>query len=118
MSDKGYRSVEENCVISEEVIATIAGTAVKEIPGVAGLAQKPNDILGMIGSANSRGVKIVTKDGEPVITVYIDVLEGTHIQEVAAAVQQAVKKEVQSMTGKPVTRVDVNIAGIVIEQEK
>ena len=116
MSDKGFRSVEENCVISEDVIATIAGTAVKEIPGVAGLGQKPSDIFGKIGSAGSRAVKIVNKDGEPVITIYIQVTEGAHIQEVAAAVQRAVKKEVQAMTGRPVTRVDVNIAGVVFAE--
>ena len=37
MSDKGYKSSEGSCIISEEVIATIASTAAMEVPGVAGI---------------------------------------------------------------------------------
>lgn len=115
MSDKGFREVKGNCVISEEVIATIASTAAKEIPGVAGLAQRSNDIRGIIGSAATRSVKVVNNDSELIVTVYITVKLGEHIQEVATRVQQAVKSAIQSMTGKPLTRVDVNIAGVVSE---
>lgn len=113
MSDKGFKSVEGNCVISEEVIATIACTAAKDIEGVAGLAQRPNDIRGMISSAPTRSVKVINNDSELIVTVYITVKLGEQIQEVATRVQQAVKSAVQSMTGKPLTRVDVNIAGVV-----
>jgi hypothetical protein len=39
------------------------------------------------------------------------------IQEIATAVQRDVKAAVQAMTGKPVTRVNVNIAGVVLEEK-
>lgn len=115
MSEKGFQEVRGNCVISEEVIATIACTAAKDVPGVASLAQRPNDIRGIIGSAMSRSVKVVNNNSELIVTVYINVRLGDNIQEVATRVQQEVKSAVQSMTGKPLTRVDVNIAGVVAD---
>lgn len=115
MSEKGFQEVRGNCVISEEVIATIACTAAKDVPGVAGLAQRPNDIRGIIGSAMSRSVKVVNNNSELIVTIYINVRLGDNIQEVATRVQQEVKAAVQSMTGKPLTRVDVNIAGVVAD---
>lgn len=115
MSDKGFKEVEGNCVISEEVIATITCTAAKEVPGVAALAQRPNDIRGIITSSPTRSVKIVNTDSELIVTVYIIVKLGEQIQEVAAEVQKAVKAAIHSMAGKPLTRVDVNIAGVESE---
>ena len=47
MDDKGYRPSEGSCIISEDVIATIASNAALEVPGVAGMAQRPADIRGL-----------------------------------------------------------------------
>lgn len=50
--------------------------------------------------------------------MYINLRLGVRIQDVAGAVQHGVKVAVQSMTGKPVTKVNVHVAGIVLEEEK
>ena len=42
---------------------------------------------------------------------------GARIPDVAGEVQHQVKVAVQSMTGKPVTKVNVHVAGIVLEEE-
>ena len=44
MDDKGYKPSEGSCIISEDVIATIASTAALEVQGVASMAQRPTDI--------------------------------------------------------------------------
>ena len=38
MDDKGYKPSEGSCIISEDVIATIASTAALEVQGVASMA--------------------------------------------------------------------------------
>ena len=50
--------------------------------------------------------------------MYINLKEGVRIPDVAGEVQRVVKSEVQSMTGRPVTKVNVHVAGIVLEDKK
>jgi len=45
--------------------------------------------------------------------VYVTLKAGARIQETAMALQQNIKTAVQSMTGKPVTRINVHIDGVV-----
>ena len=51
--------------------------------------------------------------GDTVLDVYVILYQGARIQETSVALQQNVKMAVQSMTGKPVTKVNVHIEGIV-----
>ena len=118
MDDKGYKPSEGSCIISEEVIATIASTAALEVPGVAGMAPRPADIRGIIGSGAAKSVKVVNNENETVLDVYLNLCVGSRIPDVAGEVQHQVKVAVQSMTGKPVTKVNVHVAGIVLEEEK
>lgn len=116
MEAKEFRAAEGSCIISEDVVAAIACTAAQEIPGVASLAVRPTDLRGIITSA-SKSVKVLNTEHETVLDVYINLFEGEKIQEVAAAVQQSVKSAVQSMTGKPVTRVNVHVQGMVAQAQ-
>ena len=117
MSDKSYRSSEGSCIISEDVIATLAGTAAMEVPGVASMAQRPVDIRGFMGPASAKSVKVINNESETVVDVYVNLRLDARIQEVAGQVQRSVKTAVQSMTGKPVTKVNVHVAGIVLEDK-
>lgn len=117
MSEQPYKSSEGSCIISEEVIATIASTAATEVPGVAGMAQRPVDIRGFMGPAATKSVKVINNESETVVDVYVNLRLDARIQEVCGAVQRSVKTAVQSMTGKPVTKVNVHVAGIVLEDK-
>ena len=117
MDDKGYKPSEGSCIISEDVIATIASTAALEVQGVASMAQRPTDIRGLISSAAAKSVKVLNNENETSIDVYVNLRLGVRIQDVAG-VQHGVKVAVQSMTGKPVTKVNVHVAGIVFDEEK
>ena len=118
MDDKGYKQSEGSCIISEDVIATIASTAALEVQGVASMAQRPTDIRGLISSAAAKSVKVLNNENETSIDVYVNLRLGVRIQDVAGEVQHGVKVAVQSMTGKPVTKVNVHVAGIVFDEEK
>ena len=117
MDSKAYKSSEGSCIISEDVIATIASTAALEVAGVARMAQRPVDIRGFMGPASAKSVKVINNESETVVDVYINLRLDARIQEVAGEVQRSVKMAVQSMTGKPVTKVNVHVAGIVLEEK-
>ena len=119
MEEKEFRRTDGSCVISEEVISSIASAAAVEVPGVAGMAQRPADIRGIIGSAAARAVR--EKSIEMIRQaqlLYINLKQGARIPDVAGEVQRSVKVAVQSMTGKPVTKVNVHVVGLSLEDDK
>ena len=119
MDVREFKPAEGSCIISEDVIATIAGTAASEIPGVAGMAKRPADLRGIVaGGAAPKSVRVINNEHETVLDVYVNLKQGAKIQETAALIQQSVKTAVQSMTGKPVTRVNVHVEGMVLEEEQ
>lgn len=118
MDDKGTRVSEGSCIISEDVIAAIASSAALEVPGVAGMAQRPADIRGIMGSAAAKAVRVLNNESETILDVYVNLRLGTRIPDVAGEVQHNVKVAVQSMTGKPVNKVNVHVAGIVLDEPK
>ena len=100
--------------IAEEVILTIATTAVCETEGVARIYAKgavnPKNLIDSFKP--SKGVFYAeTSDGIE-ITVQIAVVSGQKITAVAEKVQENVIETVQSMTGIVVTRINVMINGL------
>ena len=80
--------------ISDEVVATIAGIAATEIPGVTGMyGSAIGDIAEKLGAKKSpgKGVKVSVDETGAVIDVYIVVEFGKRIPELAWEVQENVK---------------------------
>lgn len=105
--------------ISEDVLATIAGMATSEIKGVAGLSSRPNsDIKGFMSTKKGPGkaIRIEMKDGEAILDIYVNFYFGYKIPDVASEIQTRVKEAVQNMTGVTVSKVNVHITGVVIDQ--
>lgn len=105
-------------IISEEVIASIAINAAKNIEGVAGFAPHPGDLKGIFkkSGAPDKFVKVISNENEMIIHVYINLRGGSKIPVVAEAVQQKIKDDIQNMTSRVVSKVHVTIAGIVFEE--
>lgn len=111
--------------IADDVVAVIAGVAVSEVPGVAGMA---GGFAGGItevlsGKKNlSKGIKVEVGEKETKIDVNIIVEYGTRIPDIAFEIQSRVKKSVENMTGLKVVEVNVHVQGvkadIVSEEEK
>lgn len=106
-------------VISEEVISAIATNAAKDVDGIAGFSIRPVDVVNTIkkGSLKVMSPVRVLADGEDLnISIYVNMLPGKKIRQVAEEVQRAVKESVQNMTGKLVSKVNVIIAGLEFDQ--
>ena len=119
METKKFKSAEGSCIISEGVMASIVATAALETEGVAGLAGRAADIRGMISRNDAaRAVRVTNTANDTVLDVYITIKQGAKIQETALALQQNIKSAVQSMTGKPVTRINVHVDGVSVFEKK
>ena len=101
-------------IISDEVLATIAANAAKDVEGVAALGDRPADLYTTfkIGTDDLKHVAVTMTDYDIRVHIYIQLLQSAKIQEVCKAVQNAVKQSIQNMTGRVVTRVDVTVTGI------
>lgn len=101
--------------IADDVVAVIAGVAVSEVPGVAGMA---GGFAGGISEVLSgkknlaKGIKVEVGEKETKVDVNIIVEYGTRIPDVAFAIQNRVKKAVESMTGLKVIAVNVHVQGV------
>ena len=87
--------------------------------GIAGFSNRPVDVVNTIkkGSLKVMSPVRVLADGEDLnISIYVNMLPGKKIRQVAEEVQQAVKESVQNMTGKLVSKVNVIIAGLEFDQ--
>ena len=97
--------------ISNDVIASIAANAAKDIEGVSGFALKTGTRTA--GAADSaKAVKVLSQDNDVKIQIGIRVKNGVNLQTVSMAIQRSIKNAVQSMTGKVVTKVNVAMQGI------
>ncbi len=107
-----------NLKISEDVIASITNIASKEVEGVAELAASPANIKGLFKSKPAKSSVIVNlNDGVAVIDVYLKLKYGAKVQTVSGELQKKVKDSVQNMTGIAVSKVNVHISGIIIEEK-
>ena len=104
---------------ANEVIAIIAGVAANEVEGVAGMCSGGSitDVFGRNKNI-TKGVKVELGTEEAAVDVYLIVEYGTPIQTCAAAVQENVRKSIESMTGLHVVRVDVHVQGVSFEKEQ
>ncbi len=101
--------------IADDVVAVIAGVAVSEVPGVAGMsggfAGGITEVLS--GKKNlAKGIKVDVGEKETKIDVNIIVEYGSRIPDVAFEIQNRVKKAVESMTGLKVIEVNVHVQGV------
>ena len=104
--------------ISDDVVSVIAGVAVSEVNGVAGMAGGfaggISEVLS--GKKNlSKGIKVDVGEKETKIDVNIIVEYGTRIPDIAFEIQNRVKKAVETMTGLKVLEVNVHVQGVSTE---
>ncbi len=109
-------ALNSNIKISDEVIETIASVAVSEIDGVSSTGSGFVDGIArrFTKKALAGGIKAVVGEGTASVDISIVVKYGVRIPEVAWNVQDAVKKEIELMTGLSVEKVNVRIVGIDI----
>ncbi len=106
--------------ISEDVVASVAASAVLEVEGVCGLNGSIGyDIAEMLGKRNlGKGIRLSTADDGALI-VDCDVVAqfGQPVFDLAKSVQDAVKSSLESVTGLAIAKVNINICGIALPRD-
>ena len=101
--------------IADEVIAKVAAVAVAEVKGAVGICDSTSGLFGIKNKV--RGVRVEAKDGSISVDVDITVEYGANMSDVAWEVQDKIKKEVESMTGLDVLKVNILVKGIEMPAE-
>ena len=106
--------------IANEVVGVIAGLAAMEVKGVYGMSGGMVDgITELLKKKNlAKGVRVEVGEKEAAVDLYIVVEYGAKIPEVSVAVQENVKRAIESMTGLSVVEVNIHIQGVEFRQEE
>ena len=98
--------------IAEDVIIAIAKIAALDVKGVA----KLDGEVGKMSKLRKNGpIKVSMMGDVAAIDMKIVVKSSEKASNIAQEVQNAVKENVQNMTGVPVARVNVTVSGVVFE---
>ncbi len=104
--------------VSENVIMTISKLAAQEVEGVARVVEDKNTLKNLIFRQNDSSAVKIRFDGDVVeISLAIVVKSGINAVSVCEQIQDKVKSSVQSMTGVTVSTVNVNVAGVVFDED-
>ena len=108
--------------VSDEVIATLAGSAALDCYGLVGMAsrkQLKDGIAEILRRENlKRGVVVRRENHDLHIDLYIIVSYGTKISEVAHNIQTKVKYTLNEIVGLYVDYVNVIVQGVRVSQER
>ena len=113
--EEEIKSENDGIQISNDVVAVIAGVAVSEVQGVAGMAGGFAGGISEVFSGKknlAKGIKADIEDGKAKLDVNIIVEYGSRIPDVAFEIQNRVKKAVENMTGLKVEEVNVHVQGV------
>ncbi len=101
--------------VSPQAIATVAGRAAAEVPGIAGIADKHL----RFGTAElqpadryARGVEVRFAGERIIIDIYVIVDHGPRISDVAQTAIAAAKAAVETMLGLPIVQVNIVVQGL------
>ena len=105
-----------NVMISENVVAAIVAYSLTEVEGIGSFGTKPGIGLQDFDTKKhwAKSLKVlISEDNSVAIDCSLMIKYGSSVVDVAAAVQQVVTSNVESMTGVKVSNVNVNVCGIV-----
>lgn len=106
--------------ISDDVVATIAGLAALETPGVAGMSGGISEGLTkrLSGKNVQKGVSVEVGQLEAAVDLRIIVQYGYRIHDVCRQLQENVKDAIVTMTGLKVVEVNVKVEGVAFKEEE
>ncbi|WP_281887866.1 Asp23/Gls24 family envelope stress response protein [Paenibacillus sp. YYML68] len=106
--------------ISDDVVATIAGLAALETPGIAAMSGGISEGLAkrLSGKNVQRGVSVEVGQVEAAIDLRVIVHFGSKIQEVCRSLQENVREAVENMTGLSVVEVNIKVEGVAFREEE
>ena len=105
-------------VVSENVLARIAGVATSTCYGVVGMAYKStsDSIAALLKwDAITKGIKVTTEDEKICIDLHVIVEYGVNIKVICESIIENVKYAIESATGFKVGRITVHVEGVRID---
>lgn len=111
--DSGYGSIS----INNDVVANIVAMAAREVPGVVSIASGGlrGDLAGLFSGKKDSGTGVSIKEdenGEYVVGIKLILTFGVQLAKVAQDVQCAIRDQVENMTNKGVSKVNVIVDGV------
>ncbi|HPT69006.1 MAG TPA: Asp23/Gls24 family envelope stress response protein [Syntrophomonas sp.] len=102
--------------IADEVVSTVAGLAAIEVEGVASMSGGwGTDLVEKLGKKNfGKGIRVEINDQETTIDIFLSIMYGYPIPQVAENVQKEVRAAVEMMTGLHVAAVNVHIVSVTM----
>ena len=106
--------------IADEVVAIIAALAATEVEGVASMAGNiTNELISRLGMKNlSKGVKVDVLEGVVTVSLTLNLKYNYSVVEVSGKVQEKVKNAIENMTGLEVADVNIQVAGVEMENQE
>jgi len=106
--------------ISEDVVATVAGLAALETPGIAAMSGGMSEgwAKRLTGKNAQKGVTVEVGEREAAVDLRVIVHYGVAIHDVCWQLQERVKEAVETMTGLHVVEVNVKVEGVQLQDEE
>lgn len=99
--------------VSENVIAAIVKNTALEISGVDRIPPKPVSVKSLFRSSpDPSDIRVTMSEGMCEIGLSVIIKCGSEAVAVCSQIQEKVKAAVQSMTGVPVSKVDVSVSDV------
>jgi len=110
-------------IIGDEVVASIAGLAAKEIKGVAGLGKSAvrRALTEHLGAADERarlGVAVEVGKTEAIIDLQLIVVYGLSIPNIINEVRKQVAFRLMELVGLIAKEINVRVVGVEIPEKK
>ena len=110
-------------IIGDEVVASIAGIAAKEIKGVAGLGKSSvrRALTERLGGAEDKarmGVKVEVGKTECIVDLQLIALYGVSIPKIINEVRKQVALRLMEYVGLIAKEINVRVVSIAIQEEK
>lgn len=107
---RGNDGIGGTITLSEHVVATIAGLAARDIPGISSLGR--SRLIPTRSSNPKRGVEAEVGQSEAALDLEVIIEHGCDIREVSDQLRSKVAAEVDKMTGKKVVEVNLDVVGV------
>ena len=111
------QSVGGKLEMNEDVVATIANYAARQVEGIYSLG-KSGFLNRSIGADPTRGVAAEVGDTQAALDIDLVIEYGCDIHKVAAKMRKLVAEEVYKMAGRKVIEVNIKVVGIHLEEEE
>lgn len=123
ISDAATERVGEGVTtINDSVITTVAGLAVREVPGVHALGTAPTRALGAILDAISstdagQGISVSIADDTVTVQIVLVAAYPVPLTALAEQVRSSVTLAIEGLVGMSVSAVDVTISDIYVAED-